>query len=350
MAHRALLFSGFVCAMPVPAQEASLRELAQRNSRYIGAAVGGAFWDDEPVYREILKREFSMLVAENAMKFEPIEPSQGNFNWTKADALIDFAEENRMKVRGHTLVWHRESGWAEDLQATREEMIAVMQNHIRTVVGRYKGRISHWDVVNEAIDEGGDVLRDSFWRRKIGDDYIDIAFQTAHEADPDALLFYNDFGAENMGDKSDKVYNLAKGMLERGIPIHGVGMQCHFSNTGFQADEVDRNMKRLNDLGLMAAITELDFCVEMPADESDLEQQKQHYKRIMEVCLENTNCTSLLTWGFTDKYSWIPSHFEGKGAALPLDADYEPKPGYYGLREALNEQPVPVIVPETPHF
>jgi len=247
-----------------------------------------------------------------------------------------------MKVRGHALVWHQQSGWASSVDAGREEMIEILKNHILQVVGRYKGRVWQWDVVNEGIADNGDVLRDTFWRRRIGDDYIDLAFQFAHEADPDALLFYNDYGGEGMGGKSDKIYDYVKGMLERGIPVHGVGLQCHFQNTGFPAQGMDQNMKRLNELGLMAAITELDFRIEMPADDAELEQQRENYKNIMRVCLENPNCTSFLTWGFTDKYSWIPNFFNGYGAALPFDENYLPKPAYYGIREALDETPVKI--------
>jgi endo-1,4-beta-xylanase len=335
----ALLFLILVSTSSVPAQE-PLLSMAEPHGVYIGAAVGSAFWRNETYYRETLAREFNILVAENEMKFDRIEPSRNNFNWERADELIAFAEENNMKVRGHTLVWHQQSGWAEGLDVSREEMIEVMKNHIQAVVGRYQGRVWQWDVVNEGIDDGGGILRDTFWRRKIGDDYIDLAFQFAHEADPDALLFYNDYSGEGMGGKSDKIFNFVTDMLERGLPIHGVGLQCHFQNTGFPAQDMDRNMKRLNELGLMVAITELDFRINMPADDADLEQQKDNYKEIMRICLENPNCTSMLTWGFTDRYSWIPNFFNGYGAALPFDEDYFPKPAYYGIWEALNETPV----------
>jgi endo-1,4-beta-xylanase len=345
--HRSYLTTGFLLLLmaffiSIPAQE-PLLSMADPHDIYIGAAVGSAFWRNEPYYRETLAREYNILVAENEMKFSRIEPDQNSFYWEKTDELIAFAEENNIKVRGHTLVWHNQSGWAENVNANREEMIEILKNHIHQVVGRYKGRVWQWDVVNEGILNNDDFLRNSFWRQKIGDDYIDLAFQFAHEADPDALLFYNDYGAEGMNGKSDKIYNYVKSMLERGIPVHGVGLQCHFQNTGFPADEMDQNIKRLNELGLLVAITELDFRIDMPADNSELELQKENYKDIVRVCLENSNCTSLLTWGFTDKYSWIPNFFNGYGAALPFDQNYMPKPAYNGMWEALDETPVRII-------
>ena len=215
MAYRIFLLLGWVCIMPLAAQNESLRQLAERHGRYIGAAVGGPFWNDEQQYIETLKREFNVLVAENNMKFQATEPQRGQFRWSNADRLADFAGANGMRLRGHCLLWHQAlPGWVSGGSFGRGEMLDIMRTHIDSVAGRYRGRVWQWDVVNEAIDDGSGFLRNTVWRERIGDDYLDSAFTFARRADPEALLFYNEYGAEGLGAKSDKVYDLVRGMLE----------------------------------------------------------------------------------------------------------------------------------------
>jgi endo-1,4-beta-xylanase len=314
----------------------TLRELASKQEIFYGAAVGEAFWGPDSLYRETLRRECNIIVAENEMKFSLIEPQRGVLSWSKADDLVSFAEKNKMKIRGHNLVWHAQSEWASELNAGRDEMIVIMREHIHKVVGRYKGKIYEWDVVNEAIDDGDGFFRDTFWKRTIGEDYIDLAFKFAHEADPQALLFYNDYGAEDMGKKSEKVYQLVSGMIKRGIPVHGVGLQCHFTLGEIDTAGIDTNIKRLAKLGLKVSVTELDIRMQLPATPAMLEQQGKEYEALMRVFLNNPSCcTSFLTWGINDKYSWIPWFFKGYGAALPFDDNYKPKPACQGLKNAL---------------
>ena len=181
----------------------ALRDLARDRGIEIGAAVGTGLQMREPDYAEVLAREFSVLTPENSMKFGPIHPEPSEYDFTQPDALVAFAEEHDMKVRGHALVWHWQlPDWVEDRSWTREALIEVMREHIHTVVGRYKGKIYAWDVVNEAVGDNG-RLRDTIWLRTIGPEYVALAFQFAHEADPDALLFYNDYSAEAMNRKSE---------------------------------------------------------------------------------------------------------------------------------------------------
>lgn len=322
------------CA-PAVAQE-TLRALAAKRGISIGTAVGGAFAGGDARYKATLKKEYSILVGEYQMKWDHLQPQPGTFTWTRADELATFARENGAALRGHTFVWHKGTKWLEEGNFTREEMLSHLRRHIQAVAGRYKGQVREWDVVNEAIDDGSAILRDSFWRKRIGDDYIDSAFHIAHRADPGARLYYNDYSAEDMGAKSNKVYNLVKGMVERKVPIHGVGMQCHFRVDQWPTPaNIGRNMKRLGDLGLEVAITELDFRVSLPVNDASLAKQKASYAALLGVCLANPNCKSFLTWGFTDAYSWVPDFFPGMGAALPFDSEYRAKPAYYGLQDAL---------------
>ncbi|MDB5106461.1 MAG: glycoside hydrolase family 10 [Fibrobacteres bacterium] len=322
-------------ARSVSAQE-TLGSLARKRGVYVGAAVGGAFWGGDARYRETLKREFNIMVAENAMKFDQVEPKRNQFSWKQADDLAAFAQANGMALRGHNLVWHQSSGWIEAATGMeRADMLTALKTHIDSVVGRYRGRILEWDVVNEAVDDNAG-LRNTFWRQRIGDDYLDSAFTWAHKADPAALLFYNDYSGEGMGGKSDRIYALMKGMKDRGVPIHGVGLQCHFAaSKSFSATDIDKNMKRLGALGLRVSITELDFRVTLPADSAGLAIQRDNYALLLNACLANPNCKSFLTWGFTDAYSWVPGFFPGTGDALPFDKDYKPKPAYDGMKRVL---------------
>ena len=168
-----------------------LRDAADARGLHIGAAVNMSPFRNESIYTQTLGREFNMLVAENAFKFDALHPAQNTYNFTDADALVAFAEANNMAVRGHTLVWHSQiPGWLTGGNFSRDQVIAIMRDHIMTVVGRYRGRILAWDVVNEAVsDNNGQFRTDSFWHQKIGPEYIAMAFQFAHEADPDAKSF-----------------------------------------------------------------------------------------------------------------------------------------------------------------
>ncbi len=313
----------------------SLRELADARDVLVGAAVAPGPLRCEAPYAQALAHEFNILTTENAMKFGPIHPAPDRYLFDDADAIVDFAEANDMLVRGHTLVWHQQlPGWVESAKWTREELMAVLRDHITTVVGRYRGRVDVWDVVNEAIDKGR--LRETVWKNVIGPEYLDLAFQWAHEADPEALLFYNDYGGEGMNAKSDAIYELVRGMVERGVPIHGVGLQMHVSASSAPAsDRVLENMNRLADLGLQVHITELDVRIQGDPTESKLERQARDYGTIAETCLEAKDCTALIIWGFTDRYSWVPASFSGWGSALILDTSYQPKPAYTALQEAL---------------
>jgi len=313
--------------------EPSLRELAGTHGVSIGAAVSATPLRCDPTYAEALRYEFNLVATENALKFGPVHPEPDRYDWRNADDIVDLAEAQGMLVRGHTLVWHHQlPRWIEEGEWTRQELMDVLHEHIVTVVGRYKGRIYAWDVVNEAVD--GNELRDTIWLRTIGHEYIDMAFRWAHEADPDALLFYNDYGSEGMNVKSDAIYDLVAGMRERGLPIDGVGLQMHVI-AGLAPGHVHENMDRLAALGLQVHVTELDVRIRGTPTATALAIQARTYQHVAETCLAAHNCTALVTWGLSDRYSWIPGQFPGWGAALPLDEAFQPKPAYYALADAL---------------
>ena len=334
-------------SLAIVAEAQTLRDAADARGLNIGAAVNMSPFRNEAIYTQTLGREFNMLVAENAMKFDAMHPAQNTYNFTDADALVAYAEANDMAVRGHTLVWHSQiPGWLTGGNFTRDQVIAIMRDHIMTVVGRYRGRILAWDVVNEAVsDNNGQLRTDSFWHQRIGPEYIAMAFQFAREADPDAILYYNDYSAEGSGAKSDAVFNLVSGLVNQGVPINGVGWQMHQINP-FRIQQAHRtNAQRLASLGLEVSITEMDVRISLPTTAQELSEQALAYRDLVEFCLTQPNVKTLVTWGFTDKYSWIPGFFSGFGDALIFDMNYQPKPAYTSMLSALGAPPPPLPAP-----
>ncbi len=323
----------------------SMRDYADKSGFHIGAAVYTTHLAN-PVHVQTLSREYNMLTPENEAKLCEVQPSLGQFKFDNFDRLVDFAEENNMMVRGHTLVWHQcVPNWLANGTFTRDEAIEILRNSIYTEVGRYKGRIAIWDVVNEALGDGGG-LRDTPWRRLIGDDYIELAFRFAHEADPDALLFYNDYGTEGMNAKSDAVYAMVKDFIARGVPINGVGLQSHLTvgdtrpSGGLPADALAQNIQRLGELGVQVQITELDVRHAGKPTDAILQRQAADYRRVFDTCLASEYCTAIVTWGVSDRYTWLRGANLGffnnpDTTALLFDDDYKPKPAYTAVLDAL---------------
>lgn len=320
----------------VKLDEHPLRLWAQRLDIQLGTAVDLSPLRQEARYREILGREYSMITPANAMKMDSLQPSRGQFSWSDADEVISFAEKHAQRVHGHTLVWHRQiPKWLETGNWSREELLQMMREHILTVVGHYKGRVQIWDVVNEAVEEDGS-LRPSLWQRIIGPDYIEFAFRWAHDADPGATLLYNDYNAEDLGKKSNAVYNMLRDLKQKGVPVHGVGFQMHLTVGMLPSKEDLRaNLQRLADLDLELHVTELDIRMPLPATAENLAQQAKDYSRIFKSAAAFPQLKSFSMWGFTDRHSWIPHEFKGYGAALPWDENDQPKPAHAAFLQAL---------------
>jgi len=311
-----------------------LRSLAEEKDFWIGSAVSYEYLHTDSMYRDLLAREFNLLATENDLKFGPVHPEPDRYDFEGGDALVAFAQANGMAVRGHTLVWDWQNpDWLVEGNYTRDELISILREHIYTVVGRYRGQIAAWDVVNEALDADGN-LGDTFWLRGIGPEYIPLAFQWAHEADPEAQLFYNEHAAERMNAKSDGVYALVKGLRDRGIPIHGVGMQMHVDlDRAPPPGEVAANMARLGELGLEGQITEMDVRIGSWNLPQKLRSQAVIYQDMLKVCLEAENCDTMVVWGATDRYSWLPELTGMQDAGVLFDFQYQPKPAVEALLE-----------------
>ncbi|MBN1647752.1 MAG: endo-1,4-beta-xylanase [Spirochaetales bacterium] len=319
----------------------TLREAADAQGMNIGVALHAGNLNRE-FFAENVKNHFNYITAEDELKWSGIHPSEDTYVYSPVDMILEFAEQNNMKVRGHTLIWHNQLGyWVKRDEAlwTPETLAQTMKDHIDNVAGHYRGRIYAWDVVNEAFDAGN--YRKSVFFNVIGKDYIKMAFEMAHEADPDALLYYNDYGIETVGAKSTAVYNMAKELLAAGVPIHGIGFQSHLIlEQPFNIDSFRKNIQRFVDLGLKVDLTELDIRIRRPATVESFQKQAEIYKQIMEVMLSFPTCDTVVFWGLSDKNSWIPSSFSGYGEPLLFDNDYQPKPAFFAVREVLNGGPV----------
>ena len=313
----------------------SLRELADQINLSVGAAVETRHLKD-PLFKETLIREFSQITPENEMKFMYVQPEQGKFDFTKGDELVEFALENDMIIKGHALVWHIQNPkWLEDTNWTKEELTAVLENHIKTVVTHYKGKVLYWDVVNEAFDDNGG-FRETLWYKNLGEEYIELAFRFAHEADPDAILFYNDYSTEGMNAKSNAVYRHMKKLIEKGVPVHGVGTQLHLTSDDPISDaSIARNIERLSELGLDTHFTEIDVRVRDSDGQDALQDQAKRYEMLMKLAAYYPEVDMYTSWGISDKYSWIPSWFNGYGRALMFDTDYQAKPAYDSVHNVL---------------
>jgi endo-1,4-beta-xylanase len=337
---------GFSASPP----EESLRETAQRSGVLVGAAVRPEQLS-EPAYAFTLAHEFNMVEPENAMKWEVVHPGPERFDFSQADRVVAFAVQHNMRVRGHTLVWHQQNPrWLTEGRYTPDQLAQILEKHIKTVVGHYRGRVFAWDVVNEAFDERVmGKFRDTIWydqpgigRAQKGSSYMEACFRWAHEADPEALLFYNDAEGETVNPKSDEILAMVRDFRGRGVPIDGVGFQMHIGNLHPDIASIAENIDRFTALGLQVHITELDVSLPVDADGNakaeDLQRQADIYRKIAAACRSHPGCSAIQTWGFTDKYSWIGWHSNHtQGAALLFDRNYQPKPAYEALRSALEQ-------------
>jgi endo-1,4-beta-xylanase len=270
------------------------------------------------------------------MKWGQIERQQGERSYGPADEIVAFAGARGIRVKGHALVWHGDSpAWLPGLSSA--DVRAALEDHVRTTVGRYRGRVAAWDVVNEAVADDRAGLRDTVYLQKLGPGYIEEAFWLAREADPDALLIYNDYGAEGLNRKSDVVYELVRDLVRRGVPIGGVGLQMHLDAASRPSTaDIARNVRRLAELGLLVNLSEMDVRVARLQGDATarLEEQRRVYHDVIAVCVADPGCDAVTFWGFTDRHSWIDQFF-GPDDPLLFDESYRAKPAYFGTLAAL---------------
>jgi GH35 family endo-1,4-beta-xylanase len=306
---------------------------AGRSGRRAGAAVDAGPLANEPVYAQILAEQFSDLTPENATKWgslQPVEP--GEWDFAQADAIRDFAEQNELAVKGHTLLWHQQQPPFVTAESTPRQLERYAERHIQRAVHRYRRDFFAWDVVNEAVADDGSGLRPTVYANAFGERYIDRAFREARQADRDAQLYYNDYGIEGLGAKSDAVFALMQRLIARRVPIDGIGLQGHFDARFTPSlEDLVANFQRFAALGLTVNVSELDVRVSALGGTRAyrLAVQKQIYQRVAAACAQVEGCEGITTWGFTDAHSWVDSTF-GADDPLLFDDSYQKKPAYFG--------------------
>lgn len=310
-----------------------------------GAAIDINQLRTEEKYGLTLKTEFSSISPENAMKMDVISTGNGTYKFEDADEIVKFAHDNNMRVHGHTLIWHRSvPNWVNKFVGTKEEWKELMRKYITDVVSHYKGKLASWDVVNEAVTDEGQ-LRENIWLNNIGEEYIELAFRYAHEADPDAVLFYNDYGQEYSTAKIQRMVELLKSLKEKNVPVHGVGFQYHI-NLNTNERIVEYGLRAISSLNLKIHISELDIAVNQEKKEDFVfseeiqEKQRVKYRNIVKTYMQIVPKDlqyGITTWGIYDGDSWL---IEQNGSDYPLlfDVNYNKKLAYQGVLEGLYDE------------
>jgi endo-1,4-beta-xylanase len=335
----------------------SLKAHAAACGLLTGCAVNTNLFRDDEAFRKLLTEQYNIVVPENCLKWNILRPTADNYNFADADSLVAFAEAHGMKVRGHNFVWHEALPRWFAGTVNKDNAQKFLVDHIRTVGGRYKGKMHSWDVVNEAIwipDGRPDGLRSSSpWFEMLGPGYIDLAFRTAREADPTALLTYNDYSIEYDNDEQGKKRAAALALLRRmkadNVPLDALGIQSHIH--AVSRDGFSRGVRELLDgakaLGLQVFVTELDVKDDAVATEDMAERDKivaDVYRNYLTNALDGTEVKAVLTWGVTDKNTWLNNstkfrkqHPGRLQRPLPFDPDYAPAPAFFAMRESFDK-------------
>lgn len=352
----------FSCKQASEKQEARLADAQPKGLKDyykdyfpIGVAVYPQAFQDS-LTSELIKTQFASMTPENVMKMGPIHPQPNTYNWEPADAIVDFARKNDIMMRGHALVWHQQyPDWffkdEKGNQIGKDTLYARMKEHITTVMSRYKDDIYAWDVVNEAVSDNPEVVyrEESPYYQIAGEEYLAKAFQFAHEADPDAKLFYNDYNAVRP-EKMERIYTLVKKLVDAGVPINGVGIQAHWSIFEPTEAELRTAIEKYASLGLDVQITELDVSLykwekdqrSLLEGENDLltpeleQKQMDQYNMFFKVFRDyKETLTGVTFWNISDRYSWLDNYPVAGRKNYPLlfDQELKPKKAYYEVIE-----------------
>ncbi|GLW24999.1 beta-xylanase [Microbispora amethystogenes] len=309
---------------PADAAASTLGAAAAQSGRYFGTAIASGKLGDSQ-YTTIANREFNMVTAENEMKIDATEPNRGQFNFSAGDRVYNWAVQNGKRVRGHTLAWYsQQPGWMQSLSGSslRQAMI----DHINGVMSHYKGKIAYWDVVNEAFADGNSGGRRDSNLQRTGNDWIEVAFRTARNADPAAKLCYNDYNIDNWSwAKTQGVYNMVKDFKQRGVPIDCVGLQSHFNSNSPYNSNYRTTISSFAALGVDVAITELDI----------QGGSAQTYASVVNDCLAVARCVGITVWGVRDSDSWLGANT----SPLLFDGNGNKKAAYTSVLNALNSAP-----------
>jgi endo-1,4-beta-xylanase len=331
-----------------------LNALAAQKGLFFGSAVDDPHLHDDPALLERLQLDCGMLVSEYSFKWDSLQPEPGQFDFAPADALMDFAAKNDMRVRGHTLIWHEGNPVWLDSALTPQDALSLLNGYISTVCGHFRGKLAHWDVVNEPLSpEDGQPfgLRATPWLRALGPGYIDLAFRAGAKADPTALRMINEYGLDYAIDwqetRRTALLKLLEALLTRGVPIQGVGLQAHLDAAEKRLDQrvLSRFVADIAAMGLKIVVTELDVRDDgLPADIGVRDRAvADHARAWLDAVLPNPAVLGLLTWGLSDRRSWLNDKFPRKDhlaqRPLPLDAELRPTALWYAIAGALDSVP-----------
>lgn len=324
-----------------------LWQLAQKHGVDLGVYTALSMFN-EPAYKSIAVRDFNLFVidGEPNWHFEDgdLRPAKDKFDFSRIDKVLDFAQQNNKLTRAQHFVWGEEKwlpDWLKNGNFSHDELMQIVHDHIRSVGSNYSGKIKQWTVVNEAFTRGQHQNKlNDWWGDHIGPDYIEQSFIWAHEAAPDAKLVLNDFNSERINPVSDAMFRTVKDMKAKNIPIDAVGLQMHIDGSHPPTkDEAIANMKRFGDIGVKVFVTEFDVNMNDATGTKEDKEKKQAdiYYDMMRACIESKVCPSFSILGITDKDSWYNKLGVPDAMPLPFDKYYQPKPAYFALRRALQQ-------------
>lgn len=320
----------------------------------IGTAVHLDRAQANPALLDLIAKHFSSVTAEIDMKMHVIAKEPGIFDFAPADRMLEFAQARGQRLFGHTLIWHSGTpDWVKALASDARALDRFMQEYIGAYVGRYKGKVAGWDVANEALNTAGGGYRESVWRRALGDDYIAKAFSCAHEADPDATLFYNDFNIERDREKLDSALAMIESLRKRGAPISGLGFQMHL-RMDVPDETIAESLRKGAATGLQIHLSEVDLIfnrhndsqgggeqVHRAVSDEMRGQQAEKYRRLASMyrgIVPEAQQYGITFWGANDGDSWIKSFFGIEDWPCLFDEQLQPKPALFGFQKGLTEE------------
>jgi len=289
---------------------------------------------DDPRYAETLDANFDGVTPENEMKWDTVEPQQGVFNFGPADTIVNYALQHGMSVHGHNLVWNQQlPTWLTSGTWSKDQLEQILQQHIEAEVTHFRGRVEEWDVINEPFNNDG-TLQSNIWSNVIGPDYIPLALEWAHDADPTAKLFINDYNIDWAGPKEEAMLALAAQLKSEGVPLDGIGMEEHLSlNWAPSLAQLEQAMQSYAALGLDVEVTEADVDTTGYSGAAAQSQQAEIFGRLATACRAESACIRFSVWGVSDAVSWLGS----AAAALPFDQNYQAKPAWAAILAGLDE-------------
>lgn len=317
----------------------------------VGTAIKAHHLANDSIIQTIVKKDFNSITLENGMKMYAVYRSADQYNWEHVDNVVNFADENSIRLHGHAFIWHSGTPrWISEMDPDSAMLDKIMEDYILTYGSRYKGKVPGWDVVNEALLDSTGEFRNSIWYETMGEGYIARAFELAHKADPKAILFYNDFNIERDTVKLHAMLRMIEKLRAQNVPISGIGFQMHIR---MDTDEknIEYALKKAAETGLQIHLSEIDIIFNKHDDtpgggiqihdeltDEMLQAQADKYQWLAEAYIRNVppeQRYGMTVWGFSDKYSWIPSFFDLNDWPCIYDENLNPKPAYYGFIKGL---------------